>query len=64
MLTNSSYFLLNLKATVFGEGMMESKELAQFMHFLQHDLAIPDTNLQLALRHPEQTPSLLPMLNG
>jgi Protein of unknown function (DUF2949) len=41
---------------------MESRELAQFIGFLQHDLAIPDASLQLALRHPEQTPSLLPMI--
>lgn len=41
---------------------MESRKLDQFMQFLQHDLAIPDENLQLALRHPEQTPSLLPMI--
>jgi len=42
--------------------MMESKELTQLIRFLQNDLAIPDANLQLALRHPEQTPSLLPMI--
>ena len=41
---------------------MESKELNQLLQFLQTDLAIPDANLQLALRHPEQTPSLLPMI--
>lgn len=41
---------------------MESVELNQFMQFLQNDLAIPEANLQLALRHPEQTPSLLPMI--
>ncbi|XGV97929.1 MAG: DUF2949 domain-containing protein [Leptolyngbya sp. BL-A-14] len=41
---------------------MESKELTQFMQFLQHDLAIPDANLQLALRHPEQTLTLLPII--
>lgn len=41
---------------------MEARELTQFLHFLQNDLAIPDTNLQLALRHAEQMPSLLPMI--
>ncbi len=41
---------------------MESRELSQFMQFLQDDLGIPDTNLKLALQHPEQTPSLLPMI--
>jgi Protein of unknown function (DUF2949) len=41
---------------------MEPRELDQFIQFLQHDLAIPDASLQLALRHPEQTPSLLPMI--
>lgn len=41
---------------------MESKELTQLMQFLQTDLAIPDASLQLALRHPEQAPSLLPMI--
>ncbi|WP_073070991.1 DUF2949 domain-containing protein [Phormidesmis priestleyi] len=41
---------------------MESKELTQLLQFLQTDLAIPDANLQLALRHPEQTPGMLPMI--
>lgn len=41
---------------------MNSKELDQFLQFLQRDLAIPDANLQLALRHSEQTPSLLPVI--
>lgn len=41
---------------------MKPKELTQFMQFLQNDLAIPDANLQLALRHPEQTPNLLPII--
>jgi Protein of unknown function (DUF2949) len=41
---------------------MEPTELTQFMQFLQNDLAIPDANLQLALRHPEQTLTLLPMI--
>ncbi|MDJ0673895.1 MAG: DUF2949 domain-containing protein [Calothrix sp. MO_167.B42] len=41
---------------------METRKLAQFMNFLQEDLAIPATDLQLALRHPEQTPGLLPMI--
>lgn len=41
---------------------MESKELSQFIRFLQNDLAIPNTSLQLALRHPEQTLTLLPMI--
>ncbi|BAY27664.1 hypothetical protein NIES2100_74890 [Calothrix sp. NIES-2100] len=41
---------------------MDTKRLAKFLHFLQEDLAIPDDGLQLALRHPEQNPSLLPMI--
>jgi len=41
---------------------MESPKVAQFMKFLQEDLAIPATDIQIALRHPEQTPSLLPMI--
>lgn len=41
---------------------MEPRELDQFLQFLRRDLAIPDANLQLALRHPEQTSSLLPMI--
>jgi hypothetical protein len=41
---------------------MESRKVAQFMKFLQEDLAIPATDIQVALRHPEQTPSLLPMI--
>ena len=41
---------------------MENRKLAQFINFLQEDLAIPAADLQLALRHPEQTPGLLPMI--
>jgi hypothetical protein len=41
---------------------MEPGRLAQFLKFLQEDLAIPATDLQLALRHPEQTPNLLPII--
>lgn len=41
---------------------METSELAQFVQFLQDELGIPDANLRLALRHPEQTPSLLPII--
>jgi Protein of unknown function (DUF2949) len=41
---------------------MESRKLPQLLKFLQEDMAIPADDLQLALRHPEQTPSLLPMI--
>lgn len=41
---------------------MEAKDITQFLRFLQDELGIPDANLRLALRHPEQTPSLLPMI--
>ncbi len=61
-LTISSNLLSTLKAAVFGGATMKAGELAQFMRFLQNDLMIPDAGLQLALRHPEQSPSLLPMI--
>ncbi len=41
---------------------MEPRRIAQFLNFLQEDLAIPAADLQLALRHPEQTPNLLPII--
>ncbi len=41
---------------------MEPRKLTQFLSFLQEDLAIPASDVQLALRHPEQTPALLPMI--
>jgi hypothetical protein len=41
---------------------MEPTKLAQFMHFLQDELAIPTSDLQLAARHSEQTPGLLPII--
>jgi Protein of unknown function (DUF2949) len=41
---------------------MESRKLPQLLKFLQEDMAIPTDDLQLALRHPEQTPNLLPMI--
>jgi Protein of unknown function (DUF2949) len=41
---------------------MKSNQVAQFMRFLQDELHIPSASLQKALNHPEQTPSLLPMI--
>jgi Protein of unknown function (DUF2949) len=41
---------------------MKSTQVAQFMRFLQDELHIPSASLQKALDHPEQTPSLLPMI--
>jgi hypothetical protein len=41
---------------------METKRLAKFLRFLQEDLAIPADDLQLALRHSEKNPALLPMI--
>lgn len=41
---------------------METDKLTRLIQFLQEDLSIPAADLQLALQHPEQTPSLLPMI--
>ncbi|OKH42563.1 hypothetical protein NIES2101_32740 [Calothrix sp. HK-06] len=41
---------------------METTKMIELVSFLQKDLAIPASDLQLALRHPEQTPSSLPMI--
>jgi Protein of unknown function (DUF2949) len=41
---------------------METRKFTQFIRFLEKDLAIPTADLLLALRHDEQTPSLLPMV--
>ena len=41
---------------------MSTKQLARFLNFLQHDLAIPPADLELALRYTEQSPNLLPMI--
>ncbi len=54
---------------------METRKLSHLIRFLHEELAIPQTDLQLALRHPElnivgacdqirwsQTLSLLPMI--
>ncbi|BAZ39615.1 hypothetical protein NIES4101_55690 [Calothrix sp. NIES-4101] len=41
---------------------METSRMTEFLCFLQKDLAIPATDLQLALRHPEQTLNSLPMI--
>ncbi|MBF2063083.1 MAG: DUF2949 domain-containing protein [Calothrix sp. C42_A2020_038] len=41
---------------------METIKIKEFLNFLQKDLAISATDLQLALRHPEQTLNLLPMI--
>lgn len=41
---------------------MKSEELNQFLHYLQNDLTIQVTSLQLALQHSEQTPDLLPII--
>ncbi|AKG22974.1 DUF2949 domain-containing protein [Calothrix sp. 336/3] len=41
---------------------MDKNRLPQFLDFLQTELAIPPADVELAMRHPEQTPSLLPMI--
>jgi hypothetical protein len=41
---------------------MKNKIGREFLDFLRTDLAIKDTDLQLALKHPEQTPNVLPMI--
>jgi hypothetical protein len=41
---------------------MEPTKLAQFMHFLQDELAIPNSDLQLVARRTEQLPGLLPSI--
>lgn len=41
---------------------MEPRRSDHFIRFLREDLAIPAADLQLALQHPEQTPSLLPII--
>ncbi|BAZ09354.1 hypothetical protein NIES4071_11620 [Calothrix sp. NIES-4071] len=41
---------------------METTRMIDLISFLQKDLAIPVNDLQLALRHIEQTPSLLPIV--
>lgn len=41
---------------------MESKKQVKFINFLLQELAIPAAAISLALRHVEQTPSLLPMV--
>ncbi|MBD2354420.1 DUF2949 domain-containing protein [Tolypothrix sp. FACHB-123] len=41
---------------------MDTKRLAKFLRFLHEDLAIPADGVQLALRHAEYNPSLLPMI--
>jgi Protein of unknown function (DUF2949) len=41
---------------------METSRMTEFLRFLQQDMAISATDLQLALRHPEITPTMLPMI--
>jgi Protein of unknown function (DUF2949) len=42
--------------------MERSRFFLQLLRFLRQDLAIPATDIRLALRYSEQTPSLLPMV--
>ncbi|QFS51785.1 DUF2949 domain-containing protein [Nostoc sphaeroides] len=41
---------------------MESRKYTKLINFLLEELAIPAAGISLALRHVEQTPSLLPMV--
>jgi Protein of unknown function (DUF2949) len=41
---------------------METTVGREFLDFLRTDIAISDTDLQLALRHPVQAPNVLPMV--
>jgi hypothetical protein len=36
--------------------------VSKLIRFLQDELAIPAASIDLAVRHPEQTPNLLPMV--
>lgn len=41
---------------------MEARRQAQLVQFLQQEMAIPASSLKLALQHPEQGASVLPMI--
>ncbi len=41
---------------------MKSTTPTQLIDFLQEELAIPANSITTALRHPEQNPSMLPMI--
>jgi hypothetical protein len=41
---------------------MQTPSLTKLVRFLREELAIPTASINLALSHPEQTPSLLPMI--
>jgi hypothetical protein len=41
---------------------MERRRFTRLLRFLRQELAIPTADLRLALRHPEHTPNLLPMI--
>ncbi|MGB7443403.1 MAG: DUF2949 domain-containing protein [Coleofasciculaceae cyanobacterium] len=41
---------------------MMSAPLQKLIHFLQEELAIPNSSIRLALRQGEQTPNQLPMV--
>ncbi|NEO32501.1 MAG: DUF2949 domain-containing protein [Symploca sp. SIO3C6] len=41
---------------------MESKSQKRLVNFLQQDLSIPTASIEIALRHREQNPNLLPMI--
>lgn len=41
---------------------MESKRLSRLIGFLKKELALPDAEIQLALRQSGQTSNLLPMI--
>lgn len=41
---------------------MDTSRHTQLIRFLQDELQIPAGDLQLALQHPEQDPTLLPMI--
>jgi hypothetical protein len=41
---------------------MNPRTHSQLINFLQSELAIPANSIATALRHPEQNPSLLPMI--
>lgn len=36
--------------------------MSQLIRFIQEELAIPAASIDLAMRHPGQTPNLLPMV--
>jgi hypothetical protein len=55
-------YFLYIARVLDPEFSMTYPKFSRFLRFLRQELAIPQADLRLALRHPDHTPDTLPII--